>query len=129
MSVNQTKTDLQKIEKKLVKLRNKMGRKDLEYLVQVSINSTDPTVVRYAVQMTPPAEGLAPITFIGNTVAELVERIEAATKGIDLTEVEKAYHEAQVVACERTIAHHKERLEKLNNPEPETPTEAAVTEE
>ncbi len=107
--------DLKKIEKVVVKLVNKLKRSDLDYTVQASINSTDRTVVKYAAQITPPAEGLAPITMISLTSEELIDKIKVATKNIDYEKVEQAYHEAQIQACERTIKGHKERIEEINS--------------
>lgn len=112
----QTVDELQKVEAALVKLRRKMGRADINYTVQVSIASTDPRVVRYAAQMTAPADGLAPVTFIGDSADELVAKIKIAAKNIDYDAIEVAYHEAQIQSCERTIVGHKERIETIKNP-------------
>lgn len=120
---NQTKEDLQKIEKAMVKLRNKAKRSDLDYTVQISISSADPQVVRYAAQMTPPAEGLAPVTFIEHDTESLVNKIKLATKGINYEEIEKAYHSAQIDAAKRTIAHHEDRVYRIENPEEEETVE------
>jgi hypothetical protein len=112
--------ELRKVEKAMVKLRNKAKRADLNYTVQVSINSTDPTKMAYAAQMTAPAEGLAPVTFISyESFDDLLSKIKTATKGIDFEEIEKAYHAAQIEACERTIAFHKDRVARIDNPEAE----------
>lgn len=122
--------DIRKAEKAVVKLRSKLKRVDLNYTVQVSVNSTDPTKMAYAAQMTSPAEGLAPITFISyESIDDLVEKIKLATKGIDYKEVEKAYHAAQIEACHRTIAFHNERLETIDAPEEEDTIEAQPNEE
>ena len=119
------KQDLQKIEKAVVKLQNKLKRADINYTVQVSIASVDPTKVTYAAQLTPPADSLAPITFIDHESADsLVAQIKASTKHIDLEKVEVAYHKAQIEACERTKLAHEERIKAIENPEPEEPAEA-----
>ena len=121
---------LKSAEKAIVKLRNKLKRVDLNYTVQISINSTDPTRVAYAAQMTPPAEGLAPVTFISyESMEDLVKKIKLATEHIDYTEVEKAYHAAQIEACERTIQGHRDRLEVLESDGEEDGAEAQVNEE
>lgn len=110
---------LRKAERATVRLRNKQSRADLDYTVQVSISSVDPTVVRWAMQMTPPAEGLAPITVIALTPEDLIEKIKSYTKHIDLEDIEKAYHKAQIEACKRTITGHEERIKELENPKSE----------
>lgn len=124
MAKDETLTIIANAEKALVKLRNKLKRVDLNYTVQVSVNSTQPTKISYAAQMSPPAEGLAPVTFIADTGDELIEKIKEATKHIDYGEVEKAYHQAQIQACERTIEVHKQRLTDIDaeqNPTEEAP--------
>lgn len=122
------KSDLQKIEKAVVKLRNKLKRPDINYTVQISVNSVDPSKVSWAAQLTPPADSLAPITFIDYTSADsLVEQVKATTKNIDLDKVEIAYHKAQIEACDRTKKAHEERIEAIENPEPEA--EEATVEE
>lgn len=108
-----TTTELKKIEKALLKLRNKIKRADLDYTVQISINSTDPGTVTYAAQLTSPARGLAPVTFIKSSAEELIADIKAATKELNYDEIEKAYHEAQIEACKRTIEGHEERIKAI----------------
>lgn len=129
----ETVQDLRKIERAISKLRNNLKRADLDFTVQVSIASTDPGAVRYAAQMTAPAIGLAPITFIADTADELVEQIKFSTKKIDYAAVEVAFHEAQIQSCERTIVGHRERIEEIKNPpkdeESEVKGESSVEEE
>lgn len=104
-------------EKAMVKLRNKLKRVDLNYTIQVSVNSTQPTKLSYAAQMSPPAEGLAPVTFIADSGEELIAKIKEATKHINYGEVEKAYHKAQIEACKRTIEIHEDRLKGIDEEE------------
>lgn len=108
-------SDLKNIEKAIVRLRNKIKRVDLDYTVQVSISSVDPTVIMYAAQTTSPAKGLAPITFIEKSPEVLVQKIKAFTKNTDYDAVEEAYHKAQIEACKRTIMGHEERLAEMED--------------
>jgi len=123
----ETKAELQKAEKAMVKLRNKVKRADLDYTVQVSINSTEPTVVHYAAQMTAPANGLAPITFVCNTLDELVAKIKEAQDELNYDNIEKAYHQAQIEACHRTIQGHEDRIKELDNPQEDVAQPLAET--
>lgn len=117
MSKNELNEKLKKIEAVTVKLINKLPRHDVDYTVQVSINSTRPRHIDWAVQITPPAEGLAPITFIKDTAEELIETIKLSTKTINYKEVEKAWHNAQILSCNRTIKYHEERILDLEKEE------------
>lgn len=113
MATSETAKELRKIEKHFVKLRNNMRRADIDYTVQVSINSTDPKVVIYAAQLTAPANGLAPIRILARSAEELITKIDVAQKNIDEVAVEIAYHEAQIEACERTKLGHEERIAEI----------------
>lgn len=114
--------NIQKIEKLMVKLRNKIKRVDLDYTVQVSSNSTDPTKIMYAAQMTAPANGLAPVTFVDENANVIIENIKMLIKSLDYDAVEIAYHQAQIEACKRTIKGHEERLAELENKDSEEKT-------
>lgn len=110
-------TELKKIEKFVLKLRNKMKRADIDYTVQLSRNSADPGKIRYAISMTAPANGLAPVVFIADSSDEIIEQLKASAKKIDYAAIEIAYHEAQIEACKRTILGHEERIEAIKNGE------------
>lgn len=119
MAKDETATqELRKIYQAMNKFRNNLHRKDLDYTCQISINTATKKVA-YAVSMTAPANGLAPIMFIADNFADLLAQIKAATKNINYDEVEKAYHKAQILACENTIKGHEERLAELELPKEE----------
>lgn len=113
MATSETVKELRKIERHFVKLRNNMRRADIDYTVQVSINSTDPTVVVYAAQLTAPANGLAPVRMLAKSADELIKKIDVARENIDEKAIEVAYHEAQIQACERTKLGHQERIAEI----------------
>lgn len=114
-----TDQDLEKIEKVAYKLRNNMRRADIDFTIQASRNTTDPGITRWALSMTAPANNLAPIVFIALTPEDLIKQIKGSIKNLDHAAVEKAYHQAQIDACERTIAGHKERIETIDKGEAE----------
>lgn len=116
---DKTVKDLREIEKYVVKLRKNFKRVDLDYTVQVSINSTDPKRVVYAMQMTPPANGLAPVTMIADSAAELVKRLKISIEHMDHKAVEIAWHEAQILSCENTKKGHEERIADIKKEDEE----------
>lgn len=128
MSTKGTGQELREMERAFAKLRNKLKRADLDYTVQVSINSTDPQTVVYACQMVAPANNLAPIRIIATSASELMAKIKVATENIDLKAVEIAYHKAQIDACDRTKLGHQERLAEIEI-EASEETENVETEE
>lgn len=112
------KTTMLKAEKLAIKIKKQLKRYDLDYTIQVSVNSTRPNKISYALQITPPAEGLGPVTFVTHDDAkEFLEKIEAQTRKIDIEFVEIAYHEAQIKSSEHNIELHKNRIEELKKVE------------
>ncbi len=128
MAETLTDKQLRNIEKYVVKLKKKLNRTDLDYTVQTSINSTDPKQTNWAVQITPPAIGLAPITYIAKSPDELVAQLKVSIENIDYTAVEIAWHNAQIEACNRTIEFHTERIQRLESGEEDETSEETTTE-
>lgn len=121
--------DLRKMDKEAQKLKRKLKRADLDYTVQISMNSSQPGEISYTLSMTAPAAGLAPIMFVTGSYERLVEYIQAAQKEFDAKTVERAYHEAQIAACERTIAGHRERLVDMEKEDEEEESDNGTEEE
>lgn len=122
------KQTMQKAEKLAMKIKKKARRADIDYSVQVSMSSTDPGVIYYALQLTPLADGLAPMTFIKKTPEDLITAIEAQIDNLDEAYIEKAYHEAQITHAERTIKFHQERIVQIQE-EQNAPKEAEIVED
>lgn len=106
------------MEKKLKSIRNKinrivkqLGRNDLDWTVQISINSTRPDRINYCAQIEAPANGLQPITWVCESWEDLDKKITLATKGLDQKAVDKAWHESEIARAEALIKYHKEALE------------------
>lgn len=104
---------LRKIEVRIFKLIKKLKAGRLDYTVQVSIHSLRPTHVSWAAQITEPADGLAPISFIRDSADELLEAIKEFEKSNDINAVEIAYHEAQIGNAEKAIDAHKNAIEQI----------------
>lgn len=108
------------MEKELKQARNlvnkivkNFNRNDLDWTVQISINSTRPDRVNYCAQIEAPANGLQPITWVKESYPELEKALKLAAKGIDQDAIDKAYHEAEITRAEALIKYHKEAIEKL----------------
>lgn len=112
-------------EKLAIKFKKKLKRNDVEFNIQISLSSTDPGQIYYALQFTSVADGVAPITFIKKSPEELIAAIEAQLENIDTDQVEKTYHESQINHAERTIKFHKERIEEIDK-EKDEPREGEV---
>ena len=109
-----------KAEKLAVKIKKKVKRNDLDFSVQVSVSSQDPKKIYYALQITPIAEGIAPMTFIDSDADEFIAKIERQLENLDPNLIEKEYHKAQITHAKRTITFHEERITEIDkeNEEP-----------
>lgn len=107
------------MEKQLKSARNlvnkivkNFGRNDLDWTVQVSMNSTRPDRVNYCCQIEAPANGLEPVTWVCETWEELEDQLKSASKKLDREAVDKAWHESEIARAEALIKYHKEELTK-----------------
>lgn len=105
--------NLKDVERAMNRLRNKIKQPDNDYVVQISISSVDPGVIKYAASMTAPAQGLRPIAFIADNAEELITQIKVFTKEVNYDKIEIAYHKAQIEAGKRTIVGHEERIKDI----------------
>lgn len=95
------------------KIVKRLKRNDLDWTVQISINSTRPDRVNYCAQIEAPANGLQPITWVKESWSELEQALKLAEKGLDQDAVEKAWHESEIKRAEALINYHKEAIEAL----------------
>jgi hypothetical protein len=119
------KQTIYEVEKLAVKFKKKLKRNDIDFNIQVSLSTTDPGQIYYALQFTSVAEGVAPITFIKKTPEDLITAVQAQLDSIDTAAVEKAYHESQINHAKRTITFHEERIEEIDK-EKDEPQEGEV---
>src|ERR1051326_3500462 len=117
----ETNPRLRKIHKMLRKIVKKLGNKDLHFSAQIGVDSTRPdSAVVYGAYIDAPKEGLAPITFLDFTIDGLMGKLKNFyEEKINETQLEIAYHEAQIVANDRNTEHHKNQIELLKNPKTE----------
>ena len=94
------------------KIVKQLGRHDLDWVIQTSINSTRPDRVSYCAQIEAPANGLQPITWVTESWEELDEALKIAEKNLDTEAVERAYHEAEIQRAKALIKYHEEALEE-----------------
>lgn len=116
---NSVKEQLLTLEKHVKKiLRKSLKNNTLDYTVQFSVSNVDaPGKVKYAAMISSPAKGVQPITFMADSYEELEAILKEGQNGINKKEVELTFHQARINSYESRIAQHKERMEKLNDPD------------
>lgn len=116
---NSVKEQLLTLEKHVKKiLRKSLKDNTLDYTIQFSVSNVDtPGKVKYAAMISSPAKGVQPITFMADSFEELDAILKAGIDGINRKEVEITFHQSRINSYESRIAQHKERMEKLNDPD------------
>lgn len=115
---DKVKKSLLEAEKLVQKIKKKVKRNDLDYTIQYVMDSTNPSVLKYALRITPINEALGPITIVADTGKELLEKLQyRLDNGLEENELQIAYHESMVKNLENTIKFHKERAEALKKEE------------
>lgn len=116
---NSVKEQLLTLEKSVKKiLRKSLKNNTLDYSIQFSVSNVDaPGKVKYAAMISSPAKGVQPITFMADSFEELDAILKAGIDGINKKDVELTFHQSRINSYESRIAQHKERMEKLNDPD------------
>lgn len=101
---------LKEARKLVNKIAKNLGRNDLDWTVQLSINSTRPERINYCAQIEAPANGLQPITWVCDSWEELEKSLKKSEKGLDQEAVEKAWHTSEIERAKALIRYHEEAL-------------------
>lgn len=117
---NSEKEKLQKLEKQIKRvIRKSLKDNTLDYTVQFTISSLEPGAVKYAAQISSPANGIQPITFVFDTFKDIEASLAEAEKNLSKEQVELVFHQSRINTYEQKIQAHKERIVQLENGEVE----------
>ena len=115
---NSAREQLQQLEKLAKKIiRKSLKNNTLDYTVQITISSLEPGKLKYAAQISEPAKGVQPITFIFDDYKTLEASLQEAAKELNPVKVEEAFHENRINTYKNKIAQHEERLVIIRDPE------------
>lgn len=103
---------LKEARKLVNKIAKNLGRNDLDWTVQLSINSTRPERINYCAQIEAPANGLQPITWVYDSYKELIDNLKLGVKALDRDAVERAWHTSEIERAKALIKYHEEALEE-----------------
>lgn len=109
--------ELEKLAKRVI--RKSLKDNTLDYTVQFSVSSLEPGKVKYAAQISSPAKGVQPITFIFDNFNDLKNSLQGAITDMDKKQVELAFHQSRVNSYEAKIQQHKERMVQIESGEEE----------
>ena len=111
--------NLKALQKEVVAILKKLKKPGLDYNIQFALDSLRPNMVEYTVWIQPPAERINRLSWIGKDFDDLMAQLKKFENDTDDLDVEIAYHGAQIYACEETIKHHNEEIEKLKKEQEE----------
>lgn len=117
---NSEREKLRTLEKQIKKvIRKSLKDNTLDYTVQFTISNLEPEKVKYAAQISSPAKGVQPITFVFDKFEDLEASLKEAETNLDRKKVELVFHQSRVNTYEHKIQQHKERMVILENGEAE----------
>lgn len=114
---NSVKEQLAKLEKLAARIiRKSLKDNTLDYTVQITMSSLEPGKLKYACQISSPANGVQPITFIFDSYKLLEESLKEAEKELNRPKVELAFHQNRVNTFKNKIEQHEARIKVLEDP-------------
>lgn len=103
--------ELEKIVKKII--RKSLKDNTLDYTVQYTISSLEPGKIKYAAQISSPAKGVEPVTYIYDNYKDLENSLVESVEGLDKRKVEMAFHQSRINTYMNKANAHKERLTQM----------------
>lgn len=116
--------ELEKLVKKI--LRKSLKDNTLDWSVQCTISSLEPGKVKYAAQISSPAKGVQPITFIFDKFEDLKNALAEAETEIDKTKVELIFHKSRINTYKSKIESHEARVKEIESGEEPDKTEEDI---
>lgn len=121
---------LRKLEKHAKKIiRKSLKDNTLDYTVQFSLSSMDPGNIKFACQITSPAQGIQPITYIFDSYKELEAALIESETELNPRKVEIAFHDNRINTYKNNIKQHEDRKAVLESPDYDPEEDGIPTEE
>ncbi len=113
--VNANLRELEKLVKKII--RKSLKDNTLDYTVQVSVSSLEPGKVKYAAQISSPATGVQPISYIHDNFKDLENALIESEKQIDELKIERTFHTSRINTYKTKIESHEARIVQIDKGE------------
>ncbi len=118
---------LEKIVKKI--LRKSLKNNTLDYTVQISISSLEPTKVKYSAFISSPNKEVQPIIFSYDNYELLEASLLGAEKEYNPRTVEIAFHDSRINTYAAKTKEHEARKAQLEDPNYDAEEDAIPMEE
>ena len=103
--------ELEKLVRKVIRLAYKDNT--LDYTIQIAATSMEPGKVKYGFMINGLKKEIQPIAMSYYTYDEMVVALEALLKGVNPTELEKAFHVGRINTYSSAITSHEARLAEI----------------
>lgn len=126
---NSAKENLYELEKQIKKvIRKTLKDNTLDYTVQYTVSSLEPGKIKYAAQISSPAKGVEPITFVFDNYRDLMASLVEAEEALDRKKVEIVFHQSRINTYKNKIEAHEGRVKELEEGVEEVDDEIAMEE-
>lgn len=103
--------ELEKLVKKII--RKALKDSTLDYTCQITVSSLEPRMLKYAAQISSPAKGVQPITYVFNSFNDLKNALAESEEEIDREKVELAFHQSRINTYKNKIDAHEKRIKQI----------------
>lgn len=83
------------------------------------MSNLEPDVVKYAAQISSPAKGVQPITYVFSSFTDLKNALVESENEIDKDKVELAFHQSRINTYKSKIEAHQARVKQIEAGETE----------
>ena len=117
---NNAKESLQELEKLVKKIiRKSLKDNTLDYTCQLTISNLEPGKVKYAAQISSPARGIQPITYVFDNYNDLKNALLESEKELDKEKIELVFHQSRINTYKTKIEAHEARIKAIESGEVE----------
>lgn len=107
------KGELKKLRKQIQAILKSLGNSQNDWTVQISLNSIEPDRVRYCAMVHIPTEGVAPITWVCDSLLELKTQLEKASKDLNPDMIQAAWHQSELKKIEGMRKYHENAIKEI----------------
>jgi len=107
------KKELKGLRKQVQAILKSLGDSSLDWTIQISLNSIEPDKVKYCCMIHIPTEGVAPITWVCDSLLELQTKLNKAAKDLNPDMVQIAWHQGELKKIDSMKQYHERAIEEL----------------
>lgn len=107
--------DLRQAEKYVRKIIKNLGQGELNYNIQVALSQNTNGKLMFDAWIDSPKENVQPIMFRELSMPSLLDKLEKASKYIDIKAVQIAYFEGHIERAKKEIEEDQQMIDKIKD--------------